>query len=263
MAWIESHQGLLRHPKTLQLANMMGWGLDETIGKLHRFWWWCLDYAEDGDLQQYNDTTLAAAVGVAPQDAKRFVEAMVGCGGETVSGFIDRQPYFRVRKWWNYCGKLLQIRYKHNPKKWKKIQSFYVGRRKNGSKGGSNNRIPNQTKPDQTKTLTPPLPPPFGGEPPSPTENGEYKIRTPVQFVVGAYKVARGIPLENREWDRDNFKRCSAPAKEILAIFNGDQDKAAESVMAIARWANKKRLSWTLETCLKRASDYKMGVLDK
>ena len=136
MAWIESHIGLDKHPKTLNLACVMNWSVRETVGALHIFWHWCVDYAEDGNLTRYNDSTLASVVGLDPQAGREFVEAMVKCGGETASGFIEREPYFRVHDWWNYFGKYLQVKYKHNPKKWKGIQKGYV----NGSKGGSNNR---------------------------------------------------------------------------------------------------------------------------
>lgn len=138
--------------------TMMGWDLDTTIGKLHRFWWWCVDYAEDGDLRRYNDSMLAAAVALDPVKGREFVEAMVTCGGESASGFIERSPYFRVHDWWDYCGMLLQIRYKHSPKKWMKIRSLYDGKRKNSSKNGSYNTTPtepnqpNQTKPNQQES---------------------------------------------------------------------------------------------------------------
>lgn len=146
MAWIESHQDIETHPKTLDLMAFMEWDLDKTIGKLHRFWWWCLKYAEDGDLRKHNDDRLAQAVGVSPgESSKRFIEAMVrAC-------WLDREPYFRVHDWWEYAGMLLQIRYKHDSKKWKKVRSFYVGKTKNGSSNSSNNSTPtNQTnQPDQ------------------------------------------------------------------------------------------------------------------
>jgi hypothetical protein len=57
LAWIESHQTLEKHPKTLDLMNATGWDLDTCLGKLHRFWYWCVDYAEDGDLR----STMTAA----------------------------------------------------------------------------------------------------------------------------------------------------------------------------------------------------------
>lgn len=135
MAWIESHQELERHPKVHDLMSLMNWSLDETIGKLHRFWWWCVDYAENGDLRKHNDARLASAVGLNGDDGKKFVEAMVQ------SRWIDRNPYFRVHDWWDYVGRFLQSRYKHYPKKWKEIRKLYL----NGSMNSSKHQTPNLT----------------------------------------------------------------------------------------------------------------------
>lgn len=95
--------------------------LDQAIGKIHRFWWWCTKYAEDGDLRKHNDDRLARAVGLnGGQEASRFVEAMVA------SCWIDREPYFRVHDWWDYFGYFLMRKYGDSPDKWKHIKSLYV-----------------------------------------------------------------------------------------------------------------------------------------
>lgn len=114
----------------LNLAAMMGWSVREAVGSLHIFWHWCVDYAEDGDLRRYNDAVIASVVALNPDDGRRFVEALVQCGGEVASGFIDREPYFRVHDWWDYIGAYLRAKYKHNPAKWRKVQRAYL----NGSK---------------------------------------------------------------------------------------------------------------------------------
>jgi hypothetical protein len=142
MAWIESHQSLERHPKTLDLMTRMGWDLDTTIGKLQRFWWWCVDYAEDGDLQKHNDGRLGGAVGLNGEEAKAFKVAMVeAC-------WLDRDPYFRVHDWWNYIGRFLQVKYKHYPDKWQHVRAAYLTNKelKNGSSNGLNNHRTNQPK---------------------------------------------------------------------------------------------------------------------
>ena len=140
MAWIESHQAIERHPKTIELMTRMGWDLDATVGKLHRLWWWCVDYAEDGDLRKHNDTRIGAAVGLNGEASKRFIEAMVA------SGWIDRKPYFRIHDWWDHIGPWLRSKYKRSPKKWRQVSNLYV----NGTQP-VRNRIPtnqpNLTKP--------------------------------------------------------------------------------------------------------------------
>ena len=128
MAWIESHQGLERHPKTVHLMTLMGWGLDETVGKLHRFWWWCVDYCEDGNLDGINDAQLGFAVGIqGAKETKAFVTAMVA------ACWLDRSPgTFQVHNWWKYIGHFVQVKYKAKPERWQCIRERYIP-----SKGGA------------------------------------------------------------------------------------------------------------------------------
>lgn len=120
MAWIESHQTIERHRKTKKLMRLMEWDLDTTIGKLHRFWWWCVDYAEDGDLRKFSDDDIGESVALNGEPASKFVEAMVA------SCWIDRDPHFRVHDWWDYVGPWLRSRYKRSPEKWETVRNGYV-----------------------------------------------------------------------------------------------------------------------------------------
>lgn len=120
MAWIESHQSLRDHPKLAALCALMDWDVDTSIGKLHRFWWWCLDYAIDGDLRKFNDAQLAHGMGVAIPSAGKLKRAMVE------SCWIDREPYFRVHDWWDYVGKFLKIKWKDHPDKWQAVRDRYA-----------------------------------------------------------------------------------------------------------------------------------------
>ena len=124
----------------------MGWDLDTTIGKLHRFWWWCLDFAPDGDLRKFNDGVLAGSVGLATSDGSKFVEAMVeAC-------WLDRKPYFRVHDWWDYVGTFLKIKFKNYPLKWQAVKNAYA---ENGSKGSSKGGSKNDNQPTNPPTYQP------------------------------------------------------------------------------------------------------------
>lgn len=113
------------------MMNLMGWdaedspikhvALDVTLGKLHRFWYWCLDFAPTGDLRGKNDAVLAGSVGLAPKDGKRFVDAMVQ------SGWIDRaDEIFRVHDWIDYAGRYLKdSKFKRHPNKKRDLQRVY------------------------------------------------------------------------------------------------------------------------------------------
>lgn len=52
MAWLRSHQELARHPKVKRLSRQLNISLPQAIGHLHLLWWWCMDYAQDGDLTE-------------------------------------------------------------------------------------------------------------------------------------------------------------------------------------------------------------------
>jgi len=119
MAWIESHDSLVGHPKVDALCVEMGWDLDTSIGKLHRFWYWCLKYAENGDLRKFDDDQIGRAVDLQGDLAKKFVRIL------KKTGWCDREPYFRVHDWWDRVGPFLRSKYKRNPMKWQAVRAAY------------------------------------------------------------------------------------------------------------------------------------------
>ncbi len=142
MPWIEFHQALERHPKTRALADKMGWSIDETIGKLARFWWWCLDYAWDGDLRKFRGQ-IGTLLGLVGEAAQKFEKAMVKVG------FIDARPIFRIHDWWDHAGYYLGAKYKQKPDKWQKVRARYSKEKRNRSKGDSNNSSENAIPSDR------------------------------------------------------------------------------------------------------------------
>lgn len=119
--WIESHRSLENHPKLIHLCALTDWDKFSAIGRLNVHWWWCLDYAIDGDLRRFNDAQIVIPMGVAIADAKRVVDSLVE------AKWLDREPYFRVHDWWDYIGRFLQVKYKNSPNKWKRIKELYSG----------------------------------------------------------------------------------------------------------------------------------------
>ena len=92
MAWVESHQGLARHPKTHRLMATLAINRREAIGLLHLIWWWGLDYALDGDLSRYTCGDIADAAEWPAKDAARLCTALRDAGfldpAETGPGHI-------------------------------------------------------------------------------------------------------------------------------------------------------------------------------
>ncbi len=99
MSYIESHQELEGHFKTLDLMAELSIDLETAIGRLHRFWWWCVDYAETGYLTKHPAARLDAKFG------RGFVAGMIK------AGFIDKEQ-FRVHDWPDWAGRYLLTRHR-------------------------------------------------------------------------------------------------------------------------------------------------------
>ena len=246
MAWIESHQALERHPKILQLRTVLGIPLDECLGRVHRFWWWCLDYALDGDLVKFQPIVIENACGIP-------LEALKQCG------LVDTKPNLRVHDWWQYAGRFISIKYKNYPKKWEEIRDGYIkgtpkGTPKGIAKGGSKGLNLNLTNQPNQPTYN------NGAEPspalPTKDPNGAYEIRTPEAALIVVYKLAKGFQKDDRAWDKTYFKRFSKSAKQLLEFFSRDYNKAADCLLDLARGFDEKSLTWTFETVVKNAENW-------
>ena|SRR3990167_2404249 len=106
MAWIESHQTLRDHPKTLSVMDTLGISRPAAVGHLHLFWWWCMDYAEQGDLSRYTPAQIDRAAEWTGK-AGKFTEAMID------AGFFNRDgDKITVHDWLDFCGSLIERRLK-------------------------------------------------------------------------------------------------------------------------------------------------------
>ncbi|MCL6445685.1 MAG: hypothetical protein K6T83_19920 [Alicyclobacillus sp.] len=102
--WVESHQSMARHPKTRRLARVLGEEVPTVIGRIHLLWWWCVDYAADGDLTKYSYEDLADAM-MWNGEPEIIINALAE------SGWLDRDgDVLRVHEWEHYTGRLIAIR---------------------------------------------------------------------------------------------------------------------------------------------------------
>jgi hypothetical protein len=115
MAWIESHQELPRHPKTKKLARLLGIEVFSAVGLLHMLWYWCLDYAQDGNLGKHDAYEIADALGWQ-KDPDELFAAFISSGYIDVDGNVRR-----VHNWEKYGGRLLALR-RHNAEKQRKFR---------------------------------------------------------------------------------------------------------------------------------------------
>lgn len=104
MAWIESNQEVGRHPKTKKLARLLDISVVTAVGHLHYLWWWALDFAQEGDLDKYDECDIAEAC-MWEGDEKLFVGSLIQ------SGFIDnKESILCIHDWYEYAGILIERR---------------------------------------------------------------------------------------------------------------------------------------------------------
>lgn len=120
MAWLESHQSLRNHPKTLELAAVLEIHFAQAIGHLHCLWWWAMDYAPNGDLSRWSKEAIAAGSGWAG-DADEFVEAL------RETGFLDD---LEIHDWFEYAGRLLEKR-EQNKQRTRNVRERYANGTRN------------------------------------------------------------------------------------------------------------------------------------
>lgn len=162
MAWIESHQSLSKHRKTIRAAGRLAVDRHKLIGHLHELWWWALDNVGVdgclGDMDAFEIATAAEWDG----DPEAFVEALIE------AGFIDRDPdtnALYLHDWYDYAGKLIEAREAERERsrrrraaaKTRTSQKATAGqpvvdRRSSGGQPLAPNRtVPNHTQPERER----------------------------------------------------------------------------------------------------------------
>lgn len=105
--WIELHQEMPRHPKTLALAQALKVSRHEAVGILADLWTWGLSCAgDDGSLKAVTDMGIAMAVDWPTRKAKALADSLVSVG------WLDRDEeggYF-LHDWDDYTGRLNDLR---------------------------------------------------------------------------------------------------------------------------------------------------------
>lgn len=104
MAWIEVHQSLPTHRKTLLVADALDMPPVHVMGHLVAFWLWALDNAPDGILRDISPRMIARAA-QWEGNPKEFVDALAK------AGLIDQTSEgYAIHDWRDYAGKLIERR---------------------------------------------------------------------------------------------------------------------------------------------------------
>lgn len=147
MAWIESHQELRHHPKLSAVCRTLSAKRSHMAGHLHFLWWWCMDYALDGDLTKYSKQQIADAA-EWESDASTFVDALVS------SGFIDvDKESMKIHDWIEFCGELILKRLDRRKAKRESLGKRTADNIRRTAENGRNisPTVPNHTVPNHTK----------------------------------------------------------------------------------------------------------------
>ena len=157
MAWIEVHQSLPTHRKTLALADALGIKPVQAMGHLVCVWLWTLDNAPDGDLSGVAPKTIARAAQWT-RKPELFIEALVE------SGFMDISN--QIHDWPDYTWRLLTGRDENRNRNRERQQRWRDKHRDSNAlrvtednatvtvmdngEGVTNNRAPYRTVPNRT-----------------------------------------------------------------------------------------------------------------
>lgn len=100
--WIEVHQEMSRHPKTLALAQALKISRREAVGLLIDLWTWGLSCADEtGFLRVTSPDGIAMAMDWPLRQAGKLVDALVSCG------WIDqRGSSYSLHDWEDYTSRL-------------------------------------------------------------------------------------------------------------------------------------------------------------
>lgn len=102
MAWLELHQSLPQHRKTLRLKTLLKIKTPQAVGHLCMLWLWALDNAQDGDISPFTDEEIAEISGWSGKDARKFMQALIS------AGFVDENS--SIHDWLSYAGRLIDYR---------------------------------------------------------------------------------------------------------------------------------------------------------
>lgn len=104
MAYIEAHQSLLTHRKTLRLGRLLGMDRFCVCGRLMALWCWALDNAPDGVVAVEDADILADVVGWEREPSEL-------CNALVAAGFFElAEGFFVLHDWYVYAGKLIEKR---------------------------------------------------------------------------------------------------------------------------------------------------------
>jgi len=75
-------------------------------------------------------------------------------------------------------------------------------------------------------------------------------------FLMRAYKMAKGYPGNDQDWNKRFFKIYARAAKELLKVFDGNLSKAIDCLGDESEYLDKLGVDWNLHTIVKRVPEW-------
>jgi hypothetical protein len=221
MAWIEVHQSLKDHRKTLAMADELGCSEAQIVGHMVCLWLWSVDNADRNGYVTLRRNVIERAALWTGQDGA-FIDALM-----TV-GFIDQDPEtgaLRIHNWEKYIGRLT-IQREANAERQRRLRER---RRENkdpetGSNGDvtvtsrTRNGTPNRTSNTSNEVLDkPPFIPPK--EKRATQLPDDFEVTDEMREQAISYGVpAERIDAETEKW-RDHHRAKGSTMKDWLAAW--------------------------------------------
>ena len=223
MAWLQVHQSLRNHRKTLSAARRLEISSVQLAGHLVFLWLWAIDNSPSGDLAGIEAEVLAEAAGWAGE-AAAFLEALVAVD------FLEGEPgAWAIHHWHDYTGRLLERREARAAAQWqRRYRPAEVPTATTALPGESEAKMkpprgaseaalkpPRVEKTREDESTVPSLPPPVaecsaGACPPrsGTSEDGRQQEPAPSAVELGSAEPPRLAPAEFRLfWNLHPFTR--------------------------------------------------------
>jgi len=222
LAWIESHDDVWEHHKTIRLCHALGISRPQAVGHLHAMWHFTLRNAwKDADLSAWGVEEVERIVFWSGEKGA-FVKALQEVG------FLDGLV---VHGWLERAGRLVYDRRRNERRKKRQINGGKSAVKRRISGGKSEATLPNPTIPNHTKpNTTPPQAATARFSKPSAQEVTAYGKEIGfaidgLQFVdhyeARGWQYKQGQPMKDwraavRTWRRNGF---IAPVKPAVAVY--------------------------------------------
>jgi hypothetical protein len=213
MAWLELHQSLPTHRKTLMMADALDVKPVQIVGHLTCLWLWALDNAQDGVL--HVSPQMIARAAQWEDEAQPFTEALLA------AGFLE--PDGHIHDWDAYAGRLIEGRRKsaERAKAWREQHGTRnVPSISNvvNAHGTRSERIANEaTVPNRTVPTEPTSSAPNGAGPALHAVPKPSKPKLPAHPAVRVLRQTLGFSPDERQ--RETISQCVGSDEEAVLLF--------------------------------------------